>query len=71
MRKYCNNRWQVRDDELYESYGCILLQNTENNQIDIVRISTQGSLRANHTTYKKNKSFYQGTRLSAKFQTDA
>lgn len=40
LGKYCNGNWSVMDCEPAEYLGCILIRNNFNNQIDVVKIST-------------------------------
>ena len=63
MSKYCNSHWEVVDCEAAEYLGCILVRNKENNQIDVVKITT--SIPDRHLPLIKGRS-----KLTAMFEDD-
>lgn len=40
MGKYCRNNYELIENEVTKSYGIILLKNKSNNQIDILKVTT-------------------------------
>lgn len=40
LSPYCHPTWRVKDNDVYEKYGIITLENIETGQIDLIRIST-------------------------------
>ena len=39
LKRYCNDSWQIADDEILESFGLLRLENKYSGQVDFVRIS--------------------------------
>lgn len=50
LEPYCNSRWEIVNNDVWESFGCIQLLNKSTGQVDIVQISTN-SLRTNYRKY--------------------
>lgn len=50
LSQYCNKRWEVIEDDIYESFGCIKLLNRDTGQVDIIQISTNMLM----TNYRKS-----------------
>lgn len=54
LQKYCNSDWQILSSESARFFGLILLRNTVNNQIDVIKLSAS-SLKRIRNIDKSNK----------------
>lgn len=68
--KYCDGNWEIMENQTWDYFGIIALKNTDNKQVDLIRISTN-SLKTNHTEFKNNKGYYKGIGLTGKWLSDA
>lgn len=53
MQKYCNQRWEVIDNDVLDNYGIIQLYNKDTRQVDYIKISTN-NLTTNYRDYLDN-----------------
>ena len=76
LSPYCNEGWEVCDNELLESFGIIMLKTTEGyvpEQIDFVRVSTS-NLTEDYRTYftkeQKKNEFLERKGLTGRYESD-
>ena len=70
LRRYCNQRWEVVDNETLESYGIIQILNKDTGQIDYIKISAN-ELTTNYNNYlDKNDPNRNRKGLTGNFQID-
>ena len=70
LRKYCNDSWEVIDDDAIESFGLIRLENRRTGQIDFIRVSHKTLDRNYRKHLKSDNAFKNRNGLTGTYEAD-